>query len=261
MNCKYPLISGTNTYLIGTGKRRILIDTGEGLSAYQPLLFSVLESENCTIGPVLLTHWHYDHVGGINQVTELCPQATFSKYYHSNDEGNFLPIRDGDVFAVEGGNVKAVHTPGHTTDHMAFFMEDSGILFTGDSVLGQGTAVFANLSTYISSLKKQLELNPKTIYPGHGPVVHHAKDKIEEYIRHRQQREDEIIKVLKDAGVDAQLNPKDIVKIIYARYPQSLWPAAERGVEHHLEKLNDEGKANKGDGGKWMLVTPQVVYE
>jgi endoribonuclease LACTB2 len=239
----------------------MLIDTGDGVPAYQSLLSSLLESENCTIGPVLITHWHHDHVGGINQIKKLCPEATFSKFYHSDDDGDFLPIWDGDEFAVEGGKVKAIHAPGHTTDHIAFFMDESGIMFTGDSVLGQGTAVFENLTTYLSSLKKQLEFNPKTIFPGHGPVVHDAKGKIEEYIRHRQQREDEIIKVFKDAGVDAQLAPMDIVKIIYAEYSQSLWLAAERGIGLHLEKLKVEGRAKKVDGGKWMLTIPQVVYE
>ena len=248
---------GTNTYLLGTGSKRILLDTGEGLPEYSSLLSSVLKSENCTIGPVLLTHWHHDHVDGIPQVTELCPQATYSKHFNSDDERDYLPIHDGDEFSVQGTTVRAIHTPGHTTDHMAFFLEETGSLFTGDSVLGQGTAVFETLSTYISSLKKQLALNPVTIYPGHGPVVTNAKAKLQEYISHRQQREDEIIKVFSAEENGVQLSPMDVVKIIYAKYPQSLWPAAERGVVLHLEKLRDEGKANEIGTGKWILTKTQ----
>ena len=135
-------------------------------------------------------------------------------------------------------------------------MEDSGILFTGDSVLGQGTAVFENLTSYISSLNKQLQLNPKSIFPGHGPVVYNAKDKLEEYVRHRQEREDEIIKVFKDGGDGTQFSARDIVKVIYAKYPLSLWVAAERGIVLHLEKLKNEGKAKMTDKAEWMLITP-----
>jgi len=140
---------------------------------------------------------------------------------------------------------------------MVFFMEDTGELFTGDSILGQGTAVFESLSIYLSSLKKQLDLNPTTLYPGHGPVIRGAetaRGKIQEYITHRQQREDEIIKVIADNGQDTAISAMDIVKVIYAQYPQSLWPAAERGVLLHLQKLKDEGKANELAKGKWILV-------
>lgn len=137
-------------------------------------------------------------------------------------------------------------------------MEDKGILFTGDSILGQGTAVFEDLSTYLSSLRRLLQFNPSTLFPGHGPVIHNAKEKIEEYISHRQQREDEIVNVFKDAKVDGEggergLLPMDIVEIIYVKYPKSLWGPAERGVVLHLKKLRDEGRAKEVGGGRWML--------
>lgn len=209
------------------------------------------------MGSVLLTHWHYDHVGGVSQIARLCPNATYSKAYPlERGPTEFLPIHEGDVFTVEGGRVRAVYTPGHTTDHTAFWMEDVGALFTGDSVLGQGTAVFENLTTYMASLKKQLELFPKILYPSHGPEIQGdqaALKKIQEYIDHRQQRENEVIEVLKGAKPDAGLSPLDIVKVIYAKYPKDLWSAAERGVVLHLEKLRDEGKAERIGDGKWRL--------
>jgi endoribonuclease LACTB2 len=137
-------------------------------------------------------------------------------------------------------------------------MQDSRILFTGDSILGQGTAVFENLTTYISSLKKLLELNLEILFPAHGPVLRNAKEKIAEYIAHRQQREDEIMNIFEsNGGEDVVLSPMDIVKVIYVKYPKSLWFAAERGVVLHLKKLRDEGKAKEVEGGKWMLASPQ----
>jgi len=142
---------------------------------------------------------------------------------------------------------------------MVFYMPESGELFTGDSILGQGTAVFENLSTYMSSLKKQLSLNPKILYPGHGPVIQGesaAQGKIQEYITHRQQREDEIVKVMAESA-DNQVKAMDIVKVIYAKYPQSLWPAAEMSVLLHLRKLQDEGKVKMTGDMSWLLLSPQ----
>lgn len=248
--------SGTNTYLIGTGRKRILIDTGEGKEKYQSVLSNVLKEENCTIDKVLLTHWHRDHVGGTSQIKDLNSEATFSKCNSSDELSEYLPIKDGDIFEVDGVKLTAVHTPGHTTDHMVFFIEETGELFTGDSILGQGTAVFENLSTYISSLKRQLDLNPKILYPGHGPMISgsNARGKIQEYITHRQQREDEIIKVMTDAG--GEVTAMEIVKVIYARYPQSLWPAAEHSVLLHLNKLKDEGRTKAAED-RWTLVSRQ----
>ena len=207
---------------------------------------------------MLISHWHHDHVGGISQIHTLAPEASFSKYQVEGEEGELLPIHDGDVFTVEGAQVQAIHTPGHTTDHVAFLLEGDGILFSGDSILGQGTAVFENLTTYIESLKKQLSFNPKTIFPGHGPIITDARGKIQEYISHRQAREDEIVQVFRsEGGAGKELTPSDIVKVIYARYPQSLWPAAERGVVLHLEKLAHEGMAKSVGVGKWMLISQQ----
>jgi endoribonuclease LACTB2 len=247
--------SGTNTYLIGTGPKRLLIDTGEGVQQYESVLSSVLEKEKCSIDKVLLTHWHHDHVGGIDQVKTLSSEATFFKFIAPDENSSYGPIQDGEVFEVEGAKIRAVHTPGHTTDHTVFIVEDTGELFTGDSILGQGTAVFECLSTYISSLKKQLDLGPTILYPGHGPVIRGesaASGKIQEYITHRQQREDEIVKVIAEAA--GEVTTMDIVKVIYAKYPQSLWPAAERGLLLHLNKLKDEGKAREVTGGKWILL-------
>ena len=210
---------------------------------------------------MLLTHWHHDHVGGIDQVLTLCPDATFSKYL-PNDEEEYHPIRDGDEFAVEGGKVRAFHTPGHTTDHIVLYMDDTGILFTGDSILGQGTAVFESLTTYVGSLKKQLNLNPTSLYPAHGPTIdgpEAARQKIREYIDHRQQREDEIIKVMADH--DVPVTAMDVVRVVYANYPQSLWLAAEKGVVLHLEKLKDEGKLKEAEHGKWVLIGRRGMSE
>lgn len=122
--------SGTNTYLIGRGHRRILIDTGEGKPTWATRLQSVLSEEKATVHQALLTHWHGDHVNGVPDLLRMCPQATLFK--HQPDEGQ-SGINDGQVFRVEGATLTAWHMPGHTDDHMVFVLEEEDAMFTGDS--------------------------------------------------------------------------------------------------------------------------------
>jgi glyoxylase-like metal-dependent hydrolase (beta-lactamase superfamily II) len=123
-------LQGTNTYLIGRGHQRILIDTGEGKPSWANHLKSVLAKENATVDKALLTHWHHDHVNGVPDLLKICPQVTV--YKHQPDEGQ-VDIEDGQVFSVEGATLKAYHTPGHTVDHMMFVLEEEDAIITGDS--------------------------------------------------------------------------------------------------------------------------------
>ncbi|CRG87733.1 Beta-lactamase-like protein 2 [Talaromyces islandicus] len=258
-------LQGTNTYLIGHGPRRLLIDTGEGIPRWSSLLQTVLRDEKATVHEALITHWHHDHVNGIPDLLRICPQATV--YKHRPDDGQ-REIEDGQVFQVEGATLKAFYTPGHTVDHMSFVFQEEDAIFTGDNVLGHGTAVFEDLHAYIDSLHKMKEAVSGRAYPGHGPVLDSATAKITDYIKHRQQREDEVIRVLTFGTVDAaeakkksgeqQLlsswTPIELVKVIYRDVPESLHLPASHGVVLILNKLENEGKVkHEGSSGKWSL--------
>ena len=267
--------AGTNTYLIGCGYHRLLIDTGSGLPTWRSLLQSVLKEEKATVHQALITHWHSDHVNGIADLLQTCPEATVHK--HHPDDGQF-EIEDGQVFHVEGATLRAFYTPGHTVDHMAFIHEEEDAVFTGDgkflsasayriarylsslysAVLGHGTTVFEDLSTYLSSLQNMEGCVSGRAYPGHGAVIENATAKIAEYIKHRQQREDEVVRVLRIGRLDvsqdegqASLERKqtwtliDLVKVIYREVPESLHKAASRGVTQVLMKLEREGKVKQ----------------
>jgi glyoxylase-like metal-dependent hydrolase (beta-lactamase superfamily II) len=123
-------LQGTNTYLIGRGTQRILIDTGEGKPTWAERLQSVLSEEKATVHQALLTHWHGDHVKGVADLLRICPEATVFK--HKPDTGQ-EDIHDGQVFSVDGATLTACHTPGHTVDHMVFVFEEEDAMFTGDS--------------------------------------------------------------------------------------------------------------------------------
>lgn len=135
---------------------------------------------------------------------------------------------------------------------MAFILEEENAMFTADNVLGQGTAVFEDLASYMKSLEGMAKQFSGRAYPGHGPVIEEGPAKISEYIKHRKQREQQVLDVLaeeKEGGWASM----DVVKVIYKDYPQNLWEPAERGVIQILEKLKGEGKVVKNDGGKWSL--------
>ena len=144
-------------------------------------------------------------------------------------------------------------------------------MFTGDNVLGHGTAVFEDLGTYMRSLEgMRAEFKdggdgdgvPSRAYPGHGAVIEDGKKKIGEYIAHRKMREEEILGVLGSAGgltapSGRGKTPMELVKVIYRDVPENLHVPAAGGVVQVLRKLEGEGKVsrrNDDSGERWVLV-------
>ncbi|CAB3403826.1 unnamed protein product [Caenorhabditis bovis] len=235
-------LQGTNTYLLGTGKRKILVDTGEpNISDYIGALKTVLKENE--IECMVITHWHGDHVGGINNIVSdilNSKKVPIYKFRREADEEKerFQYVDDGFIVAVEGATLKFIHTPGHTTDHFALWLEEEETLFSGDCILGEGTTVFEDLHDYMTSLNKIKDLKPKKIYPGHGPVINDVAKKIEEYIEHRMKREREIVAVLKDHD---EISSMDITNQVYKDTPWAVRLAALNNVKLVLNKLIKDG--------------------
>jgi ribonuclease/clavin/mitogillin len=240
---------GTNTYLIGQGPCRILLDTGQGVDAYLPQLEKAMEQSGCdSLQEIVLTHAHPDHIGGVEQVrARFGPLEVKKKPWPELDGRYDFPITaidDGHRIETEGATLRAVHTPGHAPDHLCFLLEEEGSLISGDNVLGVGTTVIpadsGDLADYLSSLERMLALEPVRIYPAHGPCIEDGTAKIREYIDHRRARDRQILAAM-DSGAE---RVPDIVGIVYAAYPKALHAAAGQSVTSHLLKLQREGEVH-----------------
>jgi len=294
-------LQGTNTYLVGTGEKRFLIDTGDGVPEYIPKLRAAMEQVGCkSIIEMIITHFHHDHTGGINDIRkEFDSKISVAKFYHdpklsvfhinktqassfesmsscscssassstitssstSNSIETFENLRylkDNDILRTEGATLRVIHTPGHTDDHIALLLEEEGTIFSGDCVLGAGTAVFSDLYTYMKSLTKLISLKPKLIYPGHGPVVQDATKHLTYYITHRQQRESQIMKTLEDNLHG--LTSMELTQKIYTDVPSTYHIPANNNVVLHLGKLEKEKRVIRSGSSEntvWKLVNPE----
>lgn len=238
-------LQGTNTYLVGTGAKRILIDTGNpGVSEYIDILKGYIQEKSIQISDILITHWHPDHIGGVIGILDNLEVGSCKvhKILDSHDISGvkFCHLQDGDTLETEGATLKIHHTPGHTDDHVIAWFEEEKAVFSGDCVLGEGTAVFENLKKLITSLETILQLNPTKIYPGHGPVVDDAIARVKTYIEHRKTREKYILDAIPTTDNEA-IGIRDIVIKVYKDIPEHLHGAAAVNVGHHIQKLIEDG--------------------
>jgi ribonuclease/clavin/mitogillin len=255
-------LQGSNTFLVGTGPERILIDAGQGIPQWIDLVKETLEQEKAHISTVLITHWHPDHVGGIPDLLKLQPKPTIYKQQDVPMDHEAEPINDGQQFKVDGASLNAVHSPGHTHDHMSFVLEEEDALFTGDNVLGHGTAVFEDLPLYLNTLSKMSELVKGRAYPGHGETLPSAGARIREYLAHRAAREREVMTALvQQSGTEKNgVGSMQLVKLIYKDTPETLHLAASRGVIQVLDKLVSDGRAVFDDKeGVWTPTEKAVL--
>lgn len=152
-----------------------------------------LDSHDIEISQVLLTHWHADHTGGVDDLLAYDPSITVHKNRPNKDQ---LPIADGQTFQTQGATLRAVVTPGHSNDHTCFVLVEENALFTGDNVLGHGFSVAEDLGAYTSSLRRMASLGCSTGYPGHGAVLGDLPQKLTRYISQRDARERQVYAAL-----------------------------------------------------------------
>lgn len=247
---------GTNTYLIGTGAHPLLLDTGQGVPQYLPLLERALDEVRPSEGlqQIVLTHGHADHIGGVESVQRRYGPLSVSKKPWDKLDGALAvdAVDDGSEIRTDGATLSAIWTPGHAWDHLCWYLAEERALFTGDVVLGAGTTVIppdGDLADYLASLRRLLTYDAAVIYPAHGPAIRNPREKIESYLAHRALRDEQILAGLRD-GVPTVTA---LVKRIYADVPEFLHAAAAMSVTAHLRKLERDGLVGRS-GEEWYAI-------
>ncbi len=242
-------LEGTNTWVVG-GEPSLVIDPGPD----DPGHLAEVVGTAGTIGAILLTHRHPDHASGAASLSRLsgAPVLAF------RPETGERELPDAGTVQGAGIRLRALHAPGHTEDHLVFHDEAFGSMFTGDVVLGRGTSIVdppeGDMATYVATLERLNALAPRVLYPGHGPVVWEAREKLDEYLEHRLLRERQVLEALRSGPG----TPEELVPSIYAGYPAELYPAAARSVLAHLVKLEREGRVRRDPAGGTRFAAAQA---
>jgi glyoxylase-like metal-dependent hydrolase (beta-lactamase superfamily II) len=239
-------LQGTNTYIIGTGSERMLLDTAQGMPEWAELISRTLADHNISLSHVFLTHWHGDHTGGVPDLLRMYPHLEKAIYKHTPSAIQ-QPIHDGDVFRVEGATLRAVHAPGHSDDHTCFVLEEDNAMFTGDNVLGHGTAAVEHLSTWLSSLQMMKSHNCQFGYPAHGTVIENLPRKIDLELKSKQRREMQVLGALSQVRTPGGKNSVTVKQLVTVMHGDELDPqvrkmAVEPLTEEVLKKLASDGK-------------------
>jgi ribonuclease/clavin/mitogillin len=248
-----PPATHTNSYLIYTSQELIVIDPGSPYEDEQQALASCvaeLVAEGRTVKEIVLTHMHPDHVGGVHALSEHLGSETRVAAHRLTAEplAGAVPvdrfIEDNDLIQLSGVpeiRLRVMHTPGHARGHLCFYEERTGTLVSGDNIVGLGSVLIdppeGNMRDYLNSLQRMHELpNLSVIFGGHGPAIGNPYEKINEYIFHRLEREQNILNAVREGA----RTPKEIVNRVYTDVSPKAHAMAERAVVAHLQKLEED---------------------
>jgi glyoxylase-like metal-dependent hydrolase (beta-lactamase superfamily II) len=261
----HPLF--TSIYLIGKsgGGEALTIDSGEAVERYRWMLRGYLAAtERAEIALSAITHYHLDHSGNLKWMREALKAEVLvaeeaKPFLEREDhlpESGLRPIAEGDVVTLDGGvRVQVLLTPGHSPDSLCYYIEDEGVLFTGDTLLGSSTTTVHDLKSYRASLERMLALPKLTVIcPGHGALVNDPRERLQMYVDHRNERERQIITALSEAGEQTSW---DIMLKLYPDINTRLRRAADGNVQAHLRQLEQEGRLKVYAGKRKESAAPE----
>ena len=249
--------TGTGVYIVGN-KNVAVIDPGPNTSEHKKALKKALTEKKVT--HIFLTHHHLDHSPlakplALEHGCNIYGLSTDKKNkikipsLEEGDDNTFKPdvdIKCGDLFKGEGWTIEAIHTPGHTSNHVCYALKEENLLFSGDHIMGWSTSVVSpyegHMGDYLNSLKKIKDRDFSLLFPTHGTYIKEVNNFIDAYINHRYNREQQIIDALKTGSNEIL----DIVKKLYSNLDKRLYPAAAHSVLAHLIHLREKGIVTAG---------------
>jgi glyoxylase-like metal-dependent hydrolase (beta-lactamase superfamily II) len=249
---------GTNAYLVGSGEDVVLIDPGPEDAAHRDAILAAIGRRR--VSHILITHTHRDHVDGLPALVAATGAATAGFGRHVAQPGakrtsasggeyvdlDFVPdvrLAHGDRLAGDGWAFTALHTPGHAPDHLCFELEGTGVLFSGDHVMGWNTSVIAPPEGSMADYLRSLELlgaradRDRVYFPGHGGRVEEPQRLVKAFLLHRRMREQAILDCIR-SGTNTV---RAIVPAIYRDLDPKLTNAASLSVLAHVEHLISRG--------------------
>jgi len=247
---------GTNTYLVGIDEVAV-IDPGPDDKGHVGAIVGASMKER--VRWVVLTHTHPDHAPATARLVKATGAEVVAFGKHRDKDCDVVPDRvidEGDTLEGTEFGLEVLHTPGHAPNHLCFLLEEERVLFTGDTVL-DGTWSVVNpkrggdMTAYLESLQRLRKLRVSRIAPGHGDVIEEPRARIDEYLAHRRQREQQILRFVKKQG---ETKISEIVTALYGSQdlPAELVEAAGWQVHAHLLRLKAEGKvAGTSARGAW----------
>ncbi|MBM3554711.1 MAG: MBL fold metallo-hydrolase [Alphaproteobacteria bacterium] len=248
---------GTGTYIVGRGQVAV-IDPGPDLVEHVEALKNALRGE--TVSHILVTHTHIDHSPAAKALKAATGAPTLGFGPHGGERGgdkveeggdhDFRPdhaLADGDVVSGRGWTFTALHTPGHTSNHLCYALKEEAALFSGDHVMGWSTTVISppdgDMRAYMASLDKLRGRSERRFIPTHGAPIPEPGRYVEALIAHRREREGEILACLRTGPATIP----EMVKVIYAQVDPRLHGAAARSVFAHIRHMVEDGRV-KAEG-------------
>jgi len=253
-NASALTFKGTNTYLVGM-RSLAVIDPGPADAAHLDAILKAAGGRPIT--HVLTTHAHRDHVDGLAALKAATGATTYgfprppsrlsseaddsaSEYVNSSYAPD-VSVAHGDRIEGEGWELSALHTPGHTADHLCFALDDGGIVFSGDHVMAWNTSVVAppegRMADYLRSLQILLERRDAMLLPGHGGPVNEPRRTVKAYLLHRRWRDQAILEAVRTGANTV----RKLMLVIYRDLDEQVAGAARLSLRAHLEHLAERG--------------------
>ncbi|MCX7136036.1 MAG: MBL fold metallo-hydrolase [Proteobacteria bacterium] len=245
---------GTNTYIVGKNALAV-IDPGPEMDVHHQAMLDLVGDR---LRWILCTHTHKDHSPAARALKAATGAEVIGMHapQHDNQDIAFAPDRvfaHGDTLDCGEFTLRAVHTPGHASNHLCYLLDREKLLFTGDHIMQGSTVVISppdgDMVAYLKSLESLLDLDIARVAPGHGHPIETPHAEAKRLIEHRLKREQKVIDAF---SVSNPATLDELLPIVYADTPPRLHQVARRSLHAHLLKLAHDGRVER-QGERWKL--------